>query len=40
MSTAQRMVEQARTLINDPTVIGVFVIAIVGSICLIVPLPG
>ena len=40
MSTAQKMVEQARTLINEPMAIGIFVIAIVGSICLLIPLPA
>jgi hypothetical protein len=40
MAAVHKTLQHARMLINDPTVIGIFVIAIVGSICLLIPLPA
>ena len=40
MSTALRMVEQARTLMREPTAVGILVICAIASICFLVPLPA
>lgn len=40
MRAVIKTLTHASTLFADPVAIGVFVILIVGTICLLVPLPG